>query len=385
MSIEVKREYLKALQEGYRNSTKSVKTVIINAFIAVVGCSRKHAIRALNGTVKLPGKMRPGRRPRYRDPELVIHLKSIWKSMGQPCSKKLVAAMPKWLPFYDGLPSESPLREQLLKISSATVDRVLKLYRNESLKGIGTTQPSLIKNKIPIELLTGKVPAPGLLEGDSVAHCGNSIQGTYLSSLTATDLYSGWTENRATWTKTGEQVVEQMKDIERSLPFKLKGFASDSGSEFINEELFTYFTEKREESVKFVRRRPYKKNDNAHVEQKNYTHVRQLFGYERFEQQFLQGLMNEIYKYYWNPIQNYFMPCFKLKEKTRVGARIVKKYEALRTPYQRIMEHPDTSEEVKKLLKSKYDGMNPFLLKKEMDKKLEIFFNLLRTYGTRVA
>jgi hypothetical protein len=385
MSIEAKRVYIKALQEGYKNSTRAVKTVILNAFVSVVGCSRKHAIRAINGSVNLPGKFKAGRKPQYRDPEFVIHLKAIWQAMGEPCSKKLVAAMPEWLPHYRELPTDSPTRELLLRVSSASVDRILKPFRDRGARGKSTTQASFIKNRIPIALLTEQVQTPGFLEGDTVVHCGNSIHGTYLNSLTMTDLYSGWTENRASWTKTAEQVLEQIRDIERSLPFAIKGFASDSGSEFINEELWSFFTAHREKPIEFVRRRPYKKNDNAHVEQKNWTHVRQIFGYERFDQQFLQGLMNEIYKYYWNPIQNYFMPCLKLKEKTRIGGKLVKKYEVLKTPYQRIIEFPDTPEEVKKQLRSRYQGLNPFLLKNELEKKLAIFFKLLRSHGTKVA
>lgn len=385
MSIEAKKEYIRALKEGYKNSTKSVKGVIINAFVAVVGCSRKHAIRALNGAVNLPGKLRAGRKPKYQDPAFVEHLKLIWKAMGEPCSKKLVAAMPGWLPHYDSLPGDSPVRQQLLEVSSATVDRILSLSNARQIKGKGTTQASYIKNRIPIELLTGRVQAPGFIEADTVAHCGNSIAGSYLHSITMTDLCTGWTENRGTWTKSAEGVLEQIKDIERSLPFEIKGFACDSGSEFLNEELWSFFRLNRKKPVQFVRRRPYKKNDNAHVEQKNWTHVRQIFGYERFDQSFLQGLMNEIYRDYWNPLQNYFMPSFKLKEKTRIGGKMIKKYEPLKTPYQRILEFPDTPEEVKRQLKAKQQSLNPFILKKEMEKKLAIFFKLLRSYGARVA
>jgi hypothetical protein len=188
-----------------------------------------------------------------------------------------------------------------------------------------------------------------------------------------TDLYSGWTENRAVWTKTGEKVVSVLKEIEDRLPFMLVGMATDNGSEFLNDQVVNYL-QQREAPVNMVRRRPYQKNDNAHVEQKNWTHVRQLFGYDRVEEVGLVTLMNEIYRAYWNPLQNYFTPVLKLSSKERVGGRVKKKYDVPKTPYKRLLESTYISEKDKVLLKDAFRAKNPIYLKKEMEKKLKEFF-----------
>ena len=233
-----------------------------------------------------------------------------------------------------------------------------------------------MKSKIPIKLLDHKILAPGFMESDTVAHCGNSLSGEFVNTLTVTDLFSGWTENRAMLTKTSDQIVKQVNSIESRLPFRMQGFASDNGTEFLNQDLHYYLT-KRKDPVEFVRRRPYKKNDNAHVEQKNFTHVRSLFGYERFEDAELVQKMNEIYQAYWNPLWNYFTPCLKLKAKTRIGGRIKKEYDVPKTPAQRLLEHSELPSPQQSYIKEQLRGRNPFWLKQQLDKKLKEFFELV--------
>jgi hypothetical protein len=263
-------------------------------------------------------------------------------------------------------------------MSSATIDRRLRDYRDKTdlLGGISTTKSSWVKSKIPIKLLDHNVIEPGFMESDTVAHCGNSLSGEFINTLTVTDLYSGWTENRALFTKVSEQVVRQVNSIESKLPFEMKGFASDNGTEFLNHDLHRYF-KNRKNPVEFVRRRPYKKNDNAHVEQKNFTHVRSLFGYERFEDPELVQKMNEIYQAYWNPLWNYFTPCLKLQSKTRIGGRVKKKYDQPKTPVQRLIECPTLPSPQLSYLKEQLRGRNPFWLKQQLDKKLKEFFELV--------
>jgi hypothetical protein len=251
----------------------------------------------------------------------------------------------------------------------------LKPYRKGNVRGISSTSASLIKNKIPIKLLDEDVKEPGYMEADTVAHCGNSLAGEFINSLTMTDLFSAWTENRATWTKESKRVRSQISDIERSLPFKIKGFASDNGNEFFNHELHDFF-DKRPVKVEIVRRRPYKKNDNAHVEQKNWTHVRELFGYERFDHVDLVDLMNEIYKFYWNPLWNFFNPVMKLESKTRVGGKLIKKHDEPKTPYQRLLESNHLTDVDKTVLKTRFERLNPFQLRMELEKKLKWFFKI---------
>jgi hypothetical protein len=374
MPTKIKKAYLKAILERYKKSTKKKKSLILNEFCQVCGYERKYAIRILNGKVE-PRSKKPGPASRYQ--QIVDHLYYLWNMMNQMCSKKMVIAFKDWLPFYkEATKSEIEL---IYRISPSTIDRLLKPYRDNKIKGKSTTQASLIKSKIPIKLLDGDVLEPGYVESDTVAHCGSDISGDYANSVTVTDLYSGWTENRAVWKKQAEGVRKQIQKIENDLPFIIKGFASDNGNEFLNDELHNYFIN-RLKPVEFVRRRPYKKNDNAHVEQKNFTHVRELFQYVRVEEQLLVNLMNEIYQSYWNPIWNYFTPVMKLKSKVRIGSKIKKEYDVPRTPYQRLQESLNLDQYQKNKLIQKKNTINPFLLKKELDNKLKIFFQLVDQY-----
>jgi len=372
MSIELKKEYLGIIKNRYLNSGKKNKSSILTEFCTNCNYSRKYAIRILNGTVNPLKNSSRGRKVKY-GPIVVGYLKEIWETMSRCCSKNLVAALPEWLPHFYSEGLTKAVTDLLLELSPATVDRLLKPFRNKN-RGIGSTCP-ILKHKIPLQLLHGDVTEPGYIEGDTVAHCGNSLVGSFANSLTATDLASGWTENRVTYSKSMKDITKQIGDIEGTLPFPMKGFASDNGSEFINNSLYNFF-HNRPAPIEFVRRRPYKKNDNAHVEQKNWTHVRQLFGYQRIDHPDLVPLMNDIYKNYWNPLRNYFHPCMKLIEKVRIGGRIKKKYDKPKTPYHRLMESPSVSDEKKNMLKQTYKNMNPFRLKRELDKKLNKFWEL---------
>jgi hypothetical protein len=377
MPIGIRRAYLAAIRERYGKSTKKEKRHILSEFCTVCGYTRKYAIRILGGKVQ-PRIRRSGPKSKY-DSNVVHHLRILWGEMNRMCSKKMAAALPLWLPFYKDVDSET--RNLLLEISPSTIDRLLLPTRaGFKSKGISTTQPSMLKHKIPIQLLDHEVDRPGFVEGDTVAHCGDNIAGEYVHTLTVTDLFSGWTENRSTWRKLAEGIVELMKGIEADLPFQLLGYASDNGSEFINDELYDYFNNRKTGKVEFVRRRPYKKNDSAHVEQKNWTHVRELFGYDRFDVADLNILMNEIYRAYWNPLLNYFSPMMKLKNKTRIGGKLKKEYDDPKTPYQRLIECDKIPLQTKRKLIEQYKMKNPFHLKAELERKLKIFFKIVEMY-----
>lgn len=370
MPIELRRAYLEEIRFRYRNSTKKRKGKILDEFCQVCGYTRKHAIRILKGQLHSRIK-RPGPKSKYQREDVLRALQELWQLMNQMCSKKMVIAFADWLPFYQ---AKDEVKKLLLEMSASTIDRLLRSYRHPFSKGKSTTRQSLIKNRIPLKLLDGDVTIPGYVEADTVAHCGSSLAGEYGNSLTVTDLCSGWTENRAVWTKTGEKMVTILRDIEDHLPFSLIGFATDNGTEFLNDSVLNYLQD-REAPVNMVRRRPYQKNDNAHVEQKNWTHVRQLFGYDRVDASYLIGMMNEIYRAYWNPLQNYFTPVLKLSSKERVGGRVRKKYDQPKTPYKRLLESTYISEKDKANLKDAFRTKNPIYLKKEMEKKLKEFFH----------
>jgi len=369
MPIEVRRAYLNAIRERYKNSRKKEKKLILNEFCATCRYTRKHAIRILNGRVEPRKQKRPGPKPKYTEIKGILY--ELWLALGQLCSKKMKEAFPLWLPYFKNATAEQ--KELLVKISPATMDRYLESFRVEAkARGISLTEGSL-KHQIPIKLLDSEITQPGYIESDTVAHCGNNISGEFAYSITMTDLYSSWTENRASWTKQAESVLAGIKSIETDLPFALIGFACDNGTEFLNDKLNEYLTQ-RIPAVEFVRRRPYRKNDSAHVEQKNFTHVRNIFKYARYDDPILVTMMNEIYRVYWNPLWNYFTPVMKLKSKQRIGSKIVKKWDKPKTPCQRLLESEHVPERTKKQLKKILKTKNPFFLKKELDKKLKLFF-----------
>lgn len=371
MSIELKREYLQVLRNRYEKSSKREKTRILSDFCADFLYSRKYAIRILKRTIEPLERKKPGRKSKYGAQE-VFHLRRIWEHTGRICSKSLASALTLWLPFYDHPLLNEAIRLKMLKMSPSTIDRLLRQYRCK--KGLSATRAGnfLIKSKIPIELIRGDSKSPGFIEGDTVAHCGNALMGSFANTLTLTDLCSGWTENRACWGKDAHEIRRHLRDIESSLPFQIHTFGSDNGSEFLNQTVIDHFHQ-RHNPIRVVRGRPYHKNDNAHVEQKNWTHVRELFGYKRIDHPILIAEMNNIYELLWNPLKNFFIPCTKLTEKTRIGARVVKKYDKPQTPYQRLLECADLSQEVKAKLVARFETLNPFRLRQELERALERF------------
>jgi hypothetical protein len=379
MSPRSKREYLAAIVKRYRAASRTLKSVILNEFCSACGYHRKHALRLLRTfkrfTQKPPAKR--GRKPIYDAETLLVPLKRIWKAANLPCSKRLKAIIPLWLPGY--AKTYGPISQQtagaLLRISPPTIDRILKPVRTEYTKhGRATTKPgTLLKNHIPVKTNQWDETRPGFLEADTVAHCGSSTEGLYANTIDCVDIATGWTEQRAIWGKNYQDVIDQIKDIERSLPFPILGFDADNGSEFLNHHLLRYLTE-RTRPIQFTRSRAYKKDDNAHVEQKNWTHVRQWLGYDRLDSSRVVPLMNALYTSEWRLFLNFFCPSVKLLEKKRIASKTVKRYDKPKTPYQRILESADVSAESKQQLKEQYKTLNPFELRKSLEEKLKKIF-----------
>lgn len=372
MTIEARREYREAIRLRYKNGTKRQRSRILDEFCEVCGYSRKHAIRLLGGKagVRL---VKPGPTPKY-DADVVSHLVILWKLMNYMCSIRMRAALPIWLGYYKPETLMPTTRAKLLEISSSSIDRLLRPHKQGCQRGIsGTRGGAFLKSQIPIELIDKHVDRPGYVEADTVAHCGNALAGDFANTLTVTDILSGWTVNRATLNKEAVDIVAKLKDIRAGLPFRMIGFASDNGSEFINRSLVSYLQDKKHGHVKFVRRRPYKKNDNAHVEQKNDTHVRQLFGYHRITEHELIDLMNEIYQNYWNPLLNYFCPALKLIKKTRIGGKLRKTYDKPKTPYDRLLDCGQLTDLQRERLTGTKEALDPIALKQALDVKLRLF------------
>lgn len=385
MSNEARKEYLERIRGRYRNASRRGKKVILDEFCAVCGYHRKYAIRVLNSTPQV-GSKKPGRPKQYGE-DLIPHVRQLWRMTGYVGAVRLQAAMRLWLKYYrdtePGLKLTPKEFYQLKRISPSTVARVLKRIRG-SMKGLSSTRVDyLLKSQIPIGILDYKVSKPGCMQADTVAHCGNAIFGEYAHTLTMTDVFSFWTENRAIWTKDSKQVHEQMESVESELPFDLHTLSTDCGTEFLNYRVLNHLRNRRK-PVHFMRSRPYQKDDNAYVEQKNWTHVRQLFGYDRIEDQSLIWLMNKIYSRCWNPLQNFFIPSMKIKEKKRVGGKIRKIYDEPKTPCERLLESRDISENQKKKLRAQLKELNPFTLRAELENKLREFFKLLKASQNRL-
>jgi len=380
MSPRSKREYLEAIIVRYRRAARKVKTAILNEFCSTCHYHRKHALRLLNAAQRFqkPKKQPRGRKPVYRSDELLVPLTRIWKAAYMPCSKRLTAILPYWLPGYAKTyaPLPLPVVKALLRISSTTIDRMLKLVRaKHQLHGRATTKPgTLLKQHIPVKVNQWDEKRPGFLEADSVSHCGASTEGIYASTIDCVDIATGWTEQRAVWGKGYQPVIDQIQDIEKSLPFPILGFDSDNGGEFLNYHLLRYLTEGRKHPIQFTRSREYKKDDNAHVEQKNWTHVRQWLGYDRLDDPKIVPLMNTLYKSEWRLFHNFFCPSVKLLSKERIASKTIKRYDKPKTPYQRILESPDIPKETKKQLTDKFKTLNPFELRKAMEEKLKRIF-----------
>jgi hypothetical protein len=380
MSYHAIKEYFLAIMDRYHSSGKIGKTCLLNEVELVTKLSRKHIIRLLHQPREvIQGKKRSGRKPTYEKDRLLPHIEHLWKQMERISGKRMKAALPCWLPFYESDGFTFKDRLSIENMSASTLNRLLNEVR--SVRGLSTTtSPSrFMKNQVPINTLDHLVTRPGFTQSDTVAHCGTSAEGPFASTITLTDIDSTWTENRAMLTKKAVEVRRQFREFDQCLPFELLAVNTDSGSEFLNATLVQWMRQANgKKPIAFTRSRPYKKNDNCYVEQKNFTHVRELFGYERIEDASLIPLMNEIYKDYWNPLQNFFLPTFKLKEKVRVGARIVKKYDPPKTPYDRLMSSPHMSIERKEALKSRKEKLNPFKLKADLEERLKIFFEQLR-------
>jgi len=382
MSPRSKREYTEAVHKRYKHASRSEKKVILDEFCATTGYNRKYAIILLKGfkRFKKPARKKRGPKPLYQNDEIIKPLKKIWLSANLPCSKRLKAILPLWLPGYHERFGMLPLDvvQALHRISAATIDRILKPVRSRyGKRGRSTTKPgTLLRKQIPIATNQWDETRPGFLEADMVAHCGETTAGTYVSTLDLVDIATGWTEQRSVWGKGERGVLEQITDVESSMPFPILGFDCDNGSEFLNYHLLRHFTE-RTKPVSFTRSRAYHKDDNAHVEQKNWTHVRQWLGYDRFDNPSCVDLLNDLYRNEWRLFHNFFCPSVKLIAKERIGSKTIKRHDSPKTPYQRVIASPHISESIKRSLTKELETLNPFVLRETMEAKLKKIFTAL--------
>lgn len=381
MSLSAKREALARIHGRYQRAGRPHQTRILDEFCATCGYHRKAALRLLNRPLPTAPPKRPGPKIIY-EPETVLPvLKAIWLASDQPCSKLLQAALPEWLAHHErrSAPLPEAFKKKLLGISPAQIDRLLRPARvQHPKKGLSATRPgTLLRHAVPTRHGPPDTTRVGSVEADTVAHCDDSTEGDYVNSLTFTELCSGWTENRAVWNKSADAVLGQLRELEQTVPYAMTDFHTDNGGEFLNWALYRH-REGHWPKVDWTRSRAYRKNDNAHCEQKNWTHVRQLFGHERFGHPELVALMNDLYAEEWSQFTNHFKPTFKLRRREKKDGKTKRLYEKKpKTPYQRLLESPDVPKATKARLRVEHAALDPFTLKKRIEEKLKKFFTVL--------
>lgn len=378
MSHRSKQELSDALRIRYRRAKKIEKQHMLDEFVAATGYHRKYAIRIMKQTSLRKHAKKRGRRKIYQG-ELVVVLEQIWEICGRICSKRLHPFLPemvKVLERTNELRMSQETKTLLLQISRPTIDRCLKHARQTHPHGLSTTKPgTLLKKAIPVRIYTPwSEEQPGFLEIDLVAHCGETTEGQFVNTLTCTDISTGWTECLAVFPRMKQTVFEAIQTMRSRLPFALLGLDSDNGSEFINDLLFQYC---QYQKITFTRSRPYQKNDQAHVEQKNWSIVRRLIGYNRFDTQAQYLLLHNIYldlRLY----SNFFQPVLKLVSKQKVDNKSIKRYDTAATPYQRVLASKEVPLDVKAHLSNLYVQLNPVKLRTAIDQKVDQLWNISR-------
>jgi hypothetical protein len=376
MSKETKEQILVRLRRRYASAGITHKSKLLDQAIELLGYHRKAAIRALRQppVKSVPNKVNLvlGRPKMYESESLLPILKPIWFTAFQPCGSRLHALLAEWLPAYelDHRRIHPDLRQSLLKASARTLDRLIAPLRVGLARRGGTRPGSLLRQSIPIRG-TWTEEGPGWLEMDTVAMCGGALDDKHLWMLDAVDIRTDWTELRALENRGQACTLQQIAHLETSLPFALLGLDSDNGGEFINHHLVAYL-EQRPQRVLFTRGRPYQKNDNARVEQRNWTHVRQHFGYERYDNPVVAPLLNRLCGGALGQLLNHFLPTHLLKEKRRKGNRTVRVYGPALTPYARVLAASQVAPAKKAELRKLHAQLNPFALAREVERQKRV-------------
>jgi len=365
-------EYAEAVRGRYFRAGKKAKAEILNEFVATTGMHRKAVIRLVNGRGRSSGKKKRGR-PRLYGHEAMAALRVAWEASDCLCSKRLQPFLPELasiLKRCGELSVTGDTEAQLCQMSPSTIDRLLRRWRGSGRRrGLSTTKPgTLLKNSIPIRTFSDwNENKPGFVEADLVAHCGESTEGFYITTLSTVDVVTGWCEPVAVWGKGQERVGGAVYYVRKQLPMPMLGLDSDNGSEFINQSLYNYC---RRDGIIFTRSRSYKKNDSCHVEQKNWTVIRRVIGYDRFSSKAAFKALEGIYTLLRLYI-NFFQPVSKLMRKSRHGAKVYKLYDTAQTPYQRLLRSGVLTEDKKRELADTYGALNPVTLLKEIRQSVE--------------
>lgn len=376
MSQNTIPEYLRVQRIRYQRRTgKQARSVLLNECAEVTGLERKHLIKVLGGQRPIAGEgdteqSHRGRPARYEDVLPVI--KAIWLASEQPCGRRLRGVLREWLPAWEAEHGalSATQRRQLKTISPAQLDRLLAPHRAASpRRRARDSDGAVLRAQVPLRTGPWEVSGPGWFEIDSVAHCGGSMRGSFWWTVVMTDIKSGWTEQQPAWNKGAATTCAAIARMEKQLPFPVRGADTDNGSEFLNHHLLRYWQE-RTPAIEVTRSRPYRKNDNAHVEQKNRTHVRELLGEDRLDEPALAPLLEELHRH-WSDLHNHYLPTLKLVSKERHGAKIRKKYEpAARTPMRRLLEDKHVTGKGRIALLARHSVLNPLRLHARIEELL---------------
>jgi hypothetical protein len=382
MSQSTRKEVLTKLRRRYQSAGIEHKRKLLDQAQELLGYHRKAAIRALRApSVERGPRIITGRPLSYEPGLLLKWLQPIWAATDYACGRRLVAMLPEWVPAYEQhekrLPAE--VREKLLRASARTLDRLLEPLRGQG-KGRCLTRPgTLLRQQIPIRGSFWEEGAAGWLEVDTVALCGGSVSGEFVWMVDGVDYATTWVELRAIWGRGQATTLVALKDMEESLPFPLLGLDSDNGGEFLNHHVL-HWLQKRPRPVFMTRSRPYKKDDNAHVEQKNWTHVRQCFGYERYGNPELIEPMNALVKGPYGQLLNYFHASLKLDHKERKAGKVRRIYGPAQTPLARVLASAQVSQATKERLLQDKARLNPFALKQAVARSMKAI-SAMRRYG----
>jgi hypothetical protein len=375
MSQSTRIQVLEKLRRRYKAAGAEHKTKLIDQAVQLLGYHRKSAIRALHQAAASSTKgplVLSGRPVKYEPNLLLPWLRPIWQASDYACGRRLVAMLPEWIPAYEQHEKRMPgeVREKLLLASGRTLDRLLEPLRGQGT-GRSLTRPgTLLRQQIPIRGSLWEEGKAGWLEVDTVALCGGSVAGEFVWMVDGVDYATTWVEVRAMWGRGQAGTLAALQDIEASLPFSLLGLDSDNGGEFLNHHVL-HWLQKRPRPVFMTRSRPYKKDDNAHVEQKNWTHVRQCFGYERHDNPELVEPMNGLVKGAYGQLLNYFHASLKLESKERVDGKIRRIYGAAQTPLTRVLASMEVTQATKERLLQHKERLNPFALKRTVTQSMK--------------
>lgn len=380
MNQETRKQVLEKLRRRYESAGAEHKRKLLDQAVQLLGYHRKSAIRSLRRPVVVRGPVILTGRPVSYEPSLLVPwLRPIWQAADYACGRRLVAMLPEWVPAYEQYERRMPgeVREKLLLASGRTLDRLLEPLRVQG-RGRSLTRPgTLLRQQIPIRGSVWEEDKAGWLEVDTVALCGGSVAGQFVWMTDGVDYATTWVELRAMWGRGQVGTLAALQDIEASLPFSLLGLDSDNGGEFLNHHVLKWL-QKRPQPVFMTRSRPFKKDDNAHVEQKNWTHVRQCFGYERHDNPELVEPMNALVKGPYRQLLNYFHASLKLDHKEREGGKVRRIYGAAQTPLARVLASAQVSEATKQRLRQEKAKLNPFALKQAVTRSLKVISAIRR-------